>query len=113
MRTFTKTPVSGPSITWTEYTDKDIKEAWEKPQQGHHQAVDRGKDCIVVTCDEETAILFTRIFIREFAIPTCCHYDGQTLSMYCGALGEDKELLKQKLRQISIGRDKPTLRSVS
>lgn len=72
---------------WAERTDAEIKAAWHTVGQGHEEAKARGRWCVVVECDEEEAIHLSRLFIREFAIPTCCHYDGTTLSMECGGAG--------------------------
>lgn len=73
---------------------------------GHHEAIERGVDCVIVPCDQETAVLLSRLFIRELAMPTCCHYDGHTLSMYCGAAGRDKEHVKAIVSGIVPGRAK-------
>ncbi len=78
----------GYGLHWTRYTKKEIKEAWNKDGQGHFQAIERGDACIVVPCDEGEAIILSALFVRNvFAIPTCTHYDGKTLSLYCGDAG--------------------------
>ncbi len=75
-------------LHWTRYTRGEIKEAWNRDGQGHSQAIKRGGDCVVVPCDEEEAIILSALFVRSvFAIPTCSHYDGKTLSLYCGDAG--------------------------
>lgn len=58
------------------------------------QAVERGRWCIVIKCDEWDAISLSRLFIRNvFAIATCCHYDreAETLSLYCGDAGSGQQ----------------------
>ena len=78
----------GINTLWTEYTDEELRAAWETNDQGHRQAVERGPTCVVVICDVFDAVSISRLFVRNiFAVPTCCHYDGTTLSLYCGDAG--------------------------
>lgn len=80
--------LGGYGLHWTRYTKGEIKEAWNKDGQGHSNAMKRGDACVVVPCDEEEAIILSALFVRRvFALPTCTHYDGNTLSLYCGDAG--------------------------
>lgn len=85
------------------YSDVQIKEAWNKKGQGHNEAVGRGSMCVVKKCSEEEALAMSRVFIDRFAIPTCCNYNGETLSMYCGSAGGGYNDLKQYCEQMRIG----------
>jgi len=66
---------------------KEIQEGWEGPGQGNYEARLGKNNCVVVDCNMSEAILLTQIFLHYFAIPTCCHYDGDKLSMFCGHAG--------------------------
>lgn len=57
--------------------------------QGNHQAVARGEFCVLHPCeDKETALILSALFVRNvFAIDSCVHWDGRTISMYCGDAG--------------------------
>lgn len=78
----------GIETIWTEYTNEELRAAWNEGDQGHAEAVERGRWCVVIECDEYDAVSLSRLFVRNvFAIPTCCHYDGRTLSLYCGDAG--------------------------
>lgn len=73
---------------WFRRSDDELIAAWSEDGQGHRQAVERGHMCVVFKCTREQALLATRAFVEKvFAVPTCCHYDGETLSMYCGDAG--------------------------
>lgn len=74
---------------FTRYLPEEIRAAWQdKKGQGHRQAVQRGRDCVVVKINDENAVVLAALFIRcVFAIPTCTHYNGKTLSLYCGDSG--------------------------
>lgn len=73
---------------WWKYSDDELTEAWSDDGQGHKQAVERGDMCVVFKCTPAQALLATRAFVEKvFAVPTCCHYDGETLSLYCGDAG--------------------------
>ncbi len=92
------------NTSWTEYTDTDIVAAWSDEEgQGHRQAVERGRGCIVVKCDQWDAISLSRLFIRNvFAIATCCHYDweSETLSLYCGDAGSGTPVSMNQTRKL-------------
>lgn len=76
-------------VTRVIYTDQQLKQSWrDKGGQGNHDARKRGRLCVVFPCTEDEALALTRVFVeRGFAVPTCAHYDGQTLSLYCGGAG--------------------------
>lgn len=79
-----------------EYTDAEIEGAWSKQGQGHERAVSRDEQfCVVMCCDKETAIMMSRLFLREFNMSTCVHYDGNTLSMNCAEASRDMGALKK------------------
>lgn len=88
------------NTTWEEYDDAEIMVAWGNASgQGHQQAVERGRWCIVVECDVYDAISLSRLWIRNlFALPTCCNHDGKTLSLYCGDAGSDAPNLLERTR---------------
>lgn len=75
---------------WYKYTDEELESEWENTQgQGNIEARDfNNKWCIVVKCTISQALALTRMFVeRVFAIPSCCYYNGTTLSLYCGDAG--------------------------
>lgn len=92
----------GMSVTTPIYTDAEIKKAWVSYGQGSRQAEARGTHCVVVPCDEEAAVALTREFLDHFNIPTCCHYDGNTLSMYCGDAGRGADSLFDKMSRVRV-----------
>lgn len=83
------TSVSGTIHHGTRYTREEIAAAWESEGQGHETAIERGGWCVIVPCQErEVALQLSAAFVRcVFAIPTCCHWNGTTLSLYCGDAG--------------------------
>src|SRR5438132_112100 len=92
----------GGNSHWTKYTSEELKELgwWNCTGQGNQQARGRGKDCVVVSvADEETALRFTALFVRQFAIPSCVHWDGNLLSMYCGDAGSGCAALKHRVQE--------------
>jgi hypothetical protein len=102
MRTLTEKTSSYCTIVRPCYTDEELRAAWNERGQGHCEAVERGPLCVVVECDEEAALLWTRVFCeRLFNIPTCVHYDGRTVSMYCGD-GSAVSAFKAKLESFSV-----------
>lgn len=88
-----KTKLSGGGMSyWTKYTREELKtQGWNNFHgQGNHQARMRGSSCVIVPItNEETALILTALFVRKFAIPSCTHWDGQTLSLYCGGSGSN------------------------
>lgn len=76
------------NVIWYKYSDDELTAAWSEDGQGHKRAVERGDMCVVFECTPVQALLATRAFVEKvFAVPTCCHYDGETLSLYCGDAG--------------------------
>lgn len=92
----------GLRASWCEYTDEELRAAWDNESgQGHRQAVERGEWCVVVPCDEFDAISYSRLFVRHvFAIPTCCHYDSETLSLYCGDAGSGRAAARARAQRL-------------
>ncbi len=80
------------------YSKKEIENFWKTLGQGHDQALKRDlRYCIVLHCSHEEALIYTAIFIRHFHIPTCTHYNGATLSLYCLDAGSDFQRLKDRV----------------
>ena len=80
------------------HTKEELESAWHNISgQGNLDARGRGWACIIIPCDKETALVLSAIFHRHFAIETCCHWDGETLSMYCGDAGGGWKILRDKL----------------
>jgi hypothetical protein len=73
---------------YTQYTREEIVAFWNTEGQGHKQALNRSSMCVVAPATKEAAIDISALFIRDiFASPTCTHYDGKTISLYCGNVG--------------------------
>lgn len=70
-------------------TDDDIRSGWANENgQGNREARARSPWCAVVDCDEKDALKLSRAFYETvLALPSCAHYDGTTLSLYCGDAG--------------------------
>lgn len=71
-------------------TREETEAGWyDEYGQGNHEARLRGWACVVRACTEkEDALRLSALFCRNvFAIPSCTHWDGSTLSMYCGDAG--------------------------
>jgi len=87
------------------HSKAELKAAWyATDKQGNREAEARGRDCVVVICpNEDKALELSALFHRFFAIESCCHWDGQTLSMYCGDAGSGCSMLKHGLTQRLIG----------
>lgn len=78
----------GGTKTYTVYADDEIRQAWEDQRgQGNAAARSRSHYCVVRACSEEQALAISHAFMRCFASPSCCHYDGETVSLYCGDAG--------------------------
>lgn len=77
-------------VSWFEYTDTALlREMGDSSLQGNRQAEARESMCVIAAVrSPQEAVELCRVFVRDvFAIPSCCHYDGTTLSMYCGDAG--------------------------
>ena len=76
--------------------------AWESDEQGNKQAKARGNMCVIVPCDKiEQAVIYANLFFREFAIASCSHWNGNTLSMYCGDAGGGYQSLMGRARVLA------------
>lgn len=97
----TKLP-NGTQVHWYEYTDIELVNAWYDVRgQGNIYARNRGPACIIHTCTQDEAIELSRMFVRTvFAIPTCCHYDGNTVSLYCGDAGRNYQRTMEKAKEL-------------
>lgn len=85
---------------WHEHDDAETEAAWHDEQgQGNRYAREREFYCVVVPCTKDEAIVLSKLFHKRFAIESCCHYDGETLSMYCGDAGSNADSL---LRDIDM-----------
>jgi hypothetical protein len=71
------------------HSDDSLRDAWNAlDQQGNVEARARGRYCVVAdVATEADALAMTRLAVEWFAIPSCAHYDGKSLSFYCGAAG--------------------------
>lgn len=88
---------------WHKHSDEETIAAWsEVDGQGNHHARYRGWMCVVVPCNRSDAVLLSKKFHYRFAIESCCHYDGETLSMYCGDAGSGAQRLMDDIRQMAI-----------
>ena len=93
---------AGCIVHWWEYSPKEIKQAWNENGQEHTAAIERGSWCVVTPCTEEEAINICSWFVHDaFACPTCTHYDGKTVSLYCGDAGSNAPILK-KITEVYI-----------
>ena len=73
------------NTTWVEYSDAELEAAWAARSHLNAASRFRGASCVVRECSKAEAIHLSRLFVREvYAEPERCHYDGHTLSMYCG-----------------------------
>lgn len=95
----TKIPGGGTSVRY-EYSDEEIIAAWNDAEgQGNSKARECGDWCIWVQCDQKDALEFSRIFIRSFAIPSCCTYFNSTWVGYCGDASSSAELVLNSVRE--------------
>lgn len=93
------------TVTGDIYSDGEIERAWHENGQGHEEAVSRGEWCAVVACNKQKAIELSSWFVNSrFALETGCHYDGLTLSIYCGAAGSRAETLLRDVRMRFSGK---------
>lgn len=92
------TKKGGVTTHWLEYSKKEIQKLWKKDGQGHSQAMKRDDFCVWTYCNEEDATNLSLWFVHNaFAIPTCTHYNGETLSLYCGDAGGGFYDLKRRV----------------
>ncbi len=79
--------MNDPSTYHTAYSRKAIRQAW-KSKKGKFQAHARAREnfCIVVPIEEEKALVVVAAFAHWYrdCSPSQTHYDGETLSIYCG-----------------------------
>lgn len=74
--------------SWHVPNEAEITAGWvDTIGQGNKEARKRGRHCVVVRCDREAAIVMSRMFHKKFAMESACHFDGTTLSMFCGHSG--------------------------
>lgn len=91
------------AVSFSILTDEEIVAAWNTPGQGNAEARARGDMCVQFECrTQEIAIAMSRIFIREFAIPCSCHWDGVMLSCYCGGAGSGYKALMERLCRYGV-----------
>ncbi len=80
------------------YSKNEIESFWTTLGQGHKEALKRDlRYCIVLHCSFEDALIYSAIFYRHFNITTCTHYNGATVSLYCGDAGGDYQRLKSRV----------------
>ena len=98
MENYKITSYDGMTTYTRRYSKKEIENFWKTLGQGHDQALERNVEyCIVLNCSYRDALVYSAIFLRHFAIPTCTHYDGITLSLYCADAGGDFQRLKERV----------------
>lgn len=83
--------------------DQEIEDGWNNLDgQGNRAARQRGDGCVVVECRTLwLALELTRLFYLEFAILSCCHWDRETLSMYCGDAGSGGVYLRPRIEAMA------------
>lgn len=73
-------------------------------EQGQEQARRRGRRCVVVRCTRDEAEELIRLWTQYlFAIESCTHYDGDTLSLNCSEAGSGADGLWFSTRSLVIG----------
>lgn len=80
------------------YTPDEVRSWWTRSDCWYHEeAKARGQDCVVTPpLNEQDAVILSALFVRcIYAEPSRCHYDGETLSLYCGS--SDVEFHAEKL----------------
>ena len=84
----------------TAYDLQDMMDAWKQNGQGHKAAKERGDQCVIISgIDEICAAKLSRDFCENyFNIPTCTHWNGKTLSLYCGDAGSGTSSLQRQLK---------------
>lgn len=104
MRNFSIQNLNSYSISGRDYGIMEMVEFWNKEGQGHKEALERGKYCVIVKCNKYDASVLSQIFVNAyFAIPTCTHYNGNTLSLYCGDAGSSRGILKIRVEKLVLG----------
>ena len=83
--------INGFQTYFIRYTQEELREAWTGNGQGNDQARNpkHNRYCCTVNCqDEEEALELSALFVRNvFAAPSCVHWNGETVSFYCGDAG--------------------------
>jgi hypothetical protein len=86
-------------------SDDEIRKAWKSKGQGHDYAVERKSYfCVVVGgITVGDALVLCRAFLNFFNMPSCTHWNGKTLSLYCGEAGSGAEALKRGVEGLVTG----------
>ena len=96
--------VRGIRTTYREYSLQELEKAWNQKGQGHNYAVEGKFYVVKVPCNKDQALEITKWFVEnKFAIPTCCHYTGKTLHLYCGDAGGWAEDLRIAVEKHVLG----------
>jgi hypothetical protein len=84
------TEITGPNSRhhYTRYTPHEVVAKWtDVAAQGNRGARERDpRLCVVIRCrDRDLAVTLSALFYRRvFGVLSCTHWDGETLSFYCG-----------------------------
>jgi len=100
-----KTITAG-NVHYSVYTDAEIEDAWaDTTGQGNRQARLRNAFCVVIGLQSKAeAIELSHLFVGSvFAIPTCTHWNGETLSLYVGDAGGNWRDTYYAARYLAIG----------
>jgi len=77
--------------TYNKWTTDEFRDAWHRNPlgQGQKEAKERKHHCVIVhTGKESDALVLSALFVRLiFAMPSCTHWDGSTLSLHYGQVG--------------------------
>jgi len=95
---------TGMTIFWTRYSKSDFEKIWESSDDlslgnlnNHKHAMKRVFPCVVFDCNKAEAFDLSAIWTRNlYSCANCTHWDGKTISFYCGAAGSGvQELIKK------------------
>lgn len=85
-------------------TQRLVLEGWaEFDGQGNKHAREREFYCVVIPCNVHSAMALSELFYQHFRIRSCSHYDGKTLSLYCGDAGHGADTLMDTARALVEG----------
>lgn len=79
----------------TIHSDEELEELLAEEGLARQEAKRRGKLCVVKPClTKKRALEMARNFYERFSSYECIHWDGKTISFYCGEAGSGaKELV--------------------
>lgn len=78
----------------TIYSDEEIEDLISSENFIREEARRRGSLCVVKICStKEQAIKMARRFYQRFSSYECIHWNGETISFYCGEAGSGAKQL--------------------